>query len=34
MFRLWTNARADAILLPLLVSAVWIRGSSYGFGTR
>jgi hypothetical protein len=37
MFRLWTNARAEAILPPLLVSAVWIRGSSItvsGYGLR
>jgi len=29
MFRLWTNARAEAIRVPLVVSAVEIRGSSY-----
>src|SRR6476661_2139922 len=35
MFRLWTNARADAILVSLLVSAVEIRGSSRkGFSYR
>ena len=31
MFRLWTNARADATLLLFAVSAVWIRGSSDNF---
>lgn len=34
MFRLWTNARADAILVLLIVSAVWISGSSNCFYYR